>query len=179
MWEPRRLTALWASTACYRDSFTFLPLHCHMPSGWVSMPRFRDLGRANFVVAPLIISTTLHFRPASCLEISQRRWVRHSIRLQPTCLMQDTWCRVCLGRTVSFRFCTQTLGETPQTGIIQTRTNNLQLYFLRFWSVISKYRIRPFVKEDASRWHGAVTLTLVTTGRIFCHDAVWIYVHEL
>jgi hypothetical protein len=24
MWEPRRLTALWASTACYRGSFTFL-----------------------------------------------------------------------------------------------------------------------------------------------------------
>jgi hypothetical protein len=24
MWEPRRLTALWASTACYRDSFTFI-----------------------------------------------------------------------------------------------------------------------------------------------------------
>jgi hypothetical protein len=23
MWEPRRLTALWAITACYRDSFTF------------------------------------------------------------------------------------------------------------------------------------------------------------
>jgi hypothetical protein len=23
-WEPRRLTALWASTACYRDRFTFL-----------------------------------------------------------------------------------------------------------------------------------------------------------
>jgi hypothetical protein len=23
MWEPRRLTTLWASTACYRDSFTF------------------------------------------------------------------------------------------------------------------------------------------------------------
>jgi hypothetical protein len=26
MWEPLRLTTLWASTACYRDSFTFLPL---------------------------------------------------------------------------------------------------------------------------------------------------------
>jgi hypothetical protein len=26
MWEPRRLTTLWASTACYRDSFTFLPV---------------------------------------------------------------------------------------------------------------------------------------------------------
>jgi hypothetical protein len=25
MWEPRRSTNLWASTACYRDSFTFLP----------------------------------------------------------------------------------------------------------------------------------------------------------
>jgi hypothetical protein len=24
MWEPRRLTILWASVACYRDSFTFL-----------------------------------------------------------------------------------------------------------------------------------------------------------
>jgi hypothetical protein len=24
MWESRRLTILWASTACYRDSFTFL-----------------------------------------------------------------------------------------------------------------------------------------------------------
>jgi hypothetical protein len=29
MWEPRRLTTVWASTACYRDSFTsfFLPLY--------------------------------------------------------------------------------------------------------------------------------------------------------
>jgi hypothetical protein len=26
MWEPRRLTTLWAFTACYRDSFTILPL---------------------------------------------------------------------------------------------------------------------------------------------------------
>jgi hypothetical protein len=25
MWEHRRLTALWASTACYKDSFTVLP----------------------------------------------------------------------------------------------------------------------------------------------------------
>jgi hypothetical protein len=24
MWEPRRLTTLWASAACYRDTFTFL-----------------------------------------------------------------------------------------------------------------------------------------------------------
>jgi hypothetical protein len=26
MWEPRRLTTLWASTACYRGTFIFLPL---------------------------------------------------------------------------------------------------------------------------------------------------------
>jgi hypothetical protein len=26
MWEPRRLTTLWAFTACYRDSFTFFNL---------------------------------------------------------------------------------------------------------------------------------------------------------
>jgi hypothetical protein len=25
MWDPQRLTTLWASKACYRDSFTFLP----------------------------------------------------------------------------------------------------------------------------------------------------------
>jgi hypothetical protein len=28
MWEPRRLTTLWASTACYRDNFTF---YCFIP----------------------------------------------------------------------------------------------------------------------------------------------------
>jgi hypothetical protein len=27
MWEPRCLTTLWASTACYRDSFTFYPIN--------------------------------------------------------------------------------------------------------------------------------------------------------
>jgi hypothetical protein len=27
MWEPRRLTTPWASTACYRDNFTFYTLY--------------------------------------------------------------------------------------------------------------------------------------------------------
>jgi hypothetical protein len=31
MWEPRRLTALWASTACYRDSFTFSTFYLILP----------------------------------------------------------------------------------------------------------------------------------------------------
>jgi hypothetical protein len=33
MWEPRRLISLWASTGCYRNSFTvYLPLStgCHL-----------------------------------------------------------------------------------------------------------------------------------------------------
>jgi hypothetical protein len=34
MWEPRRLTTLWVSTACYRDSLIFFP-----PSMW-SGPAF-------------------------------------------------------------------------------------------------------------------------------------------
>jgi hypothetical protein len=29
MWEPRRLTILWAFTACYRDSFTFISAYIH------------------------------------------------------------------------------------------------------------------------------------------------------
>jgi hypothetical protein len=32
MWEPRRLTNLWAFAACYRDSFTFFYL---LPTHWV------------------------------------------------------------------------------------------------------------------------------------------------
>jgi hypothetical protein len=31
MWVPRRLTTLWASTACYRDSFTFTILSISFP----------------------------------------------------------------------------------------------------------------------------------------------------
>jgi hypothetical protein len=27
MWEPQRFTTLWAFTACYRDSFTFLSFY--------------------------------------------------------------------------------------------------------------------------------------------------------
>jgi hypothetical protein len=31
MWEPRRLTILWVSTACYRDNFTFFFLLFYTP----------------------------------------------------------------------------------------------------------------------------------------------------
>jgi hypothetical protein len=32
MWEPQRLTTLWASTACYRDSFTYNKHKSSLPS---------------------------------------------------------------------------------------------------------------------------------------------------
>jgi hypothetical protein len=34
MWEPRCLTTVWASTACYRDSFTFYIRACILLSMW-------------------------------------------------------------------------------------------------------------------------------------------------
>jgi hypothetical protein len=37
MWEPRRLTAIWASTACYRDIFTF---YCGTEAGFLRVLRF-------------------------------------------------------------------------------------------------------------------------------------------
>jgi hypothetical protein len=43
MWKPRRLTTLWASTACYRDRFTFTLhnmlsfSHCYVWGAWVSI----------------------------------------------------------------------------------------------------------------------------------------------
>jgi hypothetical protein len=36
MWEPRRLTILWASTACYRDSFTFTLFRTEVTGSWAS-----------------------------------------------------------------------------------------------------------------------------------------------
>jgi hypothetical protein len=42
MWKPRRLTTLWAFTACYRDSFT---LFLHTKVGFGGKEGKRALGR--------------------------------------------------------------------------------------------------------------------------------------
>jgi hypothetical protein len=34
MWEPRRLTTLWAFAGCYRDSFTFLMYIANSETGY-------------------------------------------------------------------------------------------------------------------------------------------------
>jgi hypothetical protein len=55
MWEPRRLTTLWASTSCYRDSFTFfIELTSVSSCGkhWNVLTRQKtDLHHSSFVVA--------------------------------------------------------------------------------------------------------------------------------
>jgi hypothetical protein len=47
MWEPRRLTTLWASTACYKDTYNITRIEnldadpCTMDSGSVVLMRVR------------------------------------------------------------------------------------------------------------------------------------------
>jgi hypothetical protein len=45
MWEPRRLTTLWASTACYRDNFTFYLLFRYV---MISASNFQEEAEIEF-----------------------------------------------------------------------------------------------------------------------------------
>jgi hypothetical protein len=45
MWEPRRLTTLWASTACYRDSFIFTAYSDTQVTSFDSDKRLVDIGQ--------------------------------------------------------------------------------------------------------------------------------------
>jgi len=69
----------------------------------------------NLVIAPILISATLHFRPSSsCLQISQGRWVPRCFRLQGTHVM-----RGCFGYDRhSFRFYTQCWEISYDNGIV-------------------------------------------------------------
>jgi hypothetical protein len=46
IWEPRRLTTLWASTTCYRDSFAFAST-CGLSLSAVDINMERTLSAAN------------------------------------------------------------------------------------------------------------------------------------
>jgi hypothetical protein len=46
MWDPQRLTTLWAFTACYRDSFTFTYLTGWGGMDWIDLVQDRDQWRA-------------------------------------------------------------------------------------------------------------------------------------
>jgi hypothetical protein len=70
MWEPRRLTTLWAVTACYRDSFTFT-----LPITWEINGRVRILD--NILIALSWLTQGLAgsvpiktFRTTNCPKLS-------------------------------------------------------------------------------------------------------------
>jgi hypothetical protein len=65
MWEPRRLTTLWAFRACYRDNFTFLSEHRLRISGntvlkRIFMPKRKEIIREKYTLRSFIILYALH-----------------------------------------------------------------------------------------------------------------------
>jgi hypothetical protein len=48
MWEPRRLTAIWAFTTCYRDSFTFTQNRSTFFHSWLLTHTFKQMDHARF-----------------------------------------------------------------------------------------------------------------------------------
>jgi hypothetical protein len=61
MWEPRRLTTLWAFTACYRNSFTFFTFT--IDSTWTSYWERRqitNLKNKNFTAGRKLLTTASH-----------------------------------------------------------------------------------------------------------------------
>jgi hypothetical protein len=76
MWEPRRLTTLWASTACYRDSFTFFTLMGYNSALAASRPTICH--NATATTASLLLATfllTSHFQSTVCtLKVKCNRW---------------------------------------------------------------------------------------------------------
>jgi hypothetical protein len=52
MWEPQHLTTLWASTACYRDNFTFyFFFYCHLYPDDVKVSYFLCLTKISLSVS--------------------------------------------------------------------------------------------------------------------------------
>jgi hypothetical protein len=68
MWEPRRLTTLWAFTACYRDSFT-LPYQLYRPTFEPGLPH---AARYCYCLPPAGCSLGLLFEPKDGRKISFR-----------------------------------------------------------------------------------------------------------
>jgi hypothetical protein len=56
MWEPRRLTTLWAFMGCYRDSFTFTYLIFYLTN--ININIFQDVK-----IATESLHSSLHFFP--------------------------------------------------------------------------------------------------------------------
>jgi hypothetical protein len=80
MWEPPLLTNLWASTACYRDSFTFL-LWC--------INRWPNVKRANVGRWPSLVNIKLLFGRVTLLFHSFLKIWDEQSRNKETTLTED------------------------------------------------------------------------------------------
>jgi hypothetical protein len=67
MWDPRRLTTLWALTACYRDSFTFYSSHFYNTRYMLRPfnPSWFHHYNGIWWTSQTIKTRTMHFLPAS------------------------------------------------------------------------------------------------------------------
>jgi hypothetical protein len=64
MWEPRRLTTVWAFTACYRDSFT-------LPEEYVTCVHEEEITVANYVLSLSWRTLTWrHSQLEDCIDMS-------------------------------------------------------------------------------------------------------------
>jgi len=96
----------------------------------------------NLVIAPFVISATLHFRPSSCLQISQGRWVP-----VVSGYSEHMLCEGVLGMTFTVSGSVCNAGRSPVTlelfNLEQTVAfgPNLLHYLLCLWSDNAAYMI--------------------------------------
>jgi hypothetical protein len=67
MWEPRRLTNLWASTACYGDSVTVFPLRLHHATGYCRA-RIEALGSGYRLSVTMMVTSFWDVMPSILVE---------------------------------------------------------------------------------------------------------------
>jgi hypothetical protein len=111
------------------------------------MPLSATVSRSGFrtlVIAPLIISATLHFRPAAVWRFRSEGGSLVISGYDQHALCKTHGDEGGLGRTATFSGSVRNTGRnSPSCGNIQARTNSLHFYFPRFCSVNCQYRICP------------------------------------
>jgi hypothetical protein len=87
MWGPRRLTTLWASTDCYRDSFTYSTVVTVLNE----VPRHEDvLGKWSRS------STCSKFRPQQLKPCGRARL--NAVKRKISCTFRESFWYICLSR---------------------------------------------------------------------------------
>jgi hypothetical protein len=83
MWEPRRLTTLWAYTACYRDSFTIIFVFNSRPTSILALIKV-----PLFVFMVSILAVTAAEQSKACTVFARSE--AEIMGLNPTQCM-DVW----------------------------------------------------------------------------------------